>query len=102
MKTDFNMPPPARTNRYHARAVQVGTGHPLFYQADTLEELNVKLYGSAYPAERSSVAVYENNVQLPAQQFLADDKHFGTVLAAAIHDIPLDQAYKLKSESNVK
>lgn len=95
MKTDFNAPQPATVKRFHARAVQAGTGNSLYCEADTMAELQVMLYGSAYPAERASVQTYDNTDRIRRQQLAADVVYFGPVLAGAINDIPLDEIYAI-------
>jgi len=96
MKSDFNAPQPATLKRFHCRAVQAGTGSDLYYEADTMEELQVMLYGSAYPAERASVQTYDNSDQIRRQQLAADVVYFGPVLAGAINETPLDEIYAIK------
>ena len=91
MKSDFNAPQPATLKRFHCRAVQAGTGNSLYYEADTMEELQVMLYGSAYPAERASVQTYDNMEAQIAQ----DIARYGPVLCGAVHDIPLDEIYAI-------
>ena len=99
MKTNFNMPPPARLKRFHASAVQAGTGNSLYYEADTMQELQVMLYGSAYPAERASVQTYDNTDRVRENEIIKDIARYGPVLCGAVHDIPLDEIYAIKSKS---
>ena len=96
MKSNFNAPKPQSLKRYHARGVQAGTGNSLYYEADTMAELQVMLYGSAYPAERASVQTYDNTDRIRRQQLSADVAHFGPVLAGAINETPLDEIYAIK------
>ena len=91
MKSDFNAPQPATLKRFHCRAMQAGTGNSLYYEADTMEELQVMLYGSAYPAERASVQTYDNM----EAQIIQDIARYGPVLCGAVHDIPLDEIYAI-------
>ena len=91
MKSDFNAPQPAKVKRFHCRAVQAGTGNSLYYEADTMAELQVKLYGSAYPAERASVQAYDNM----EAQITQDIARYGPVLCGAVHDIPLNEIYAI-------
>ena len=91
MKSDFNAPQPAKVKRFHCRAVQAGTGNSLYYEADTMAELQVKLYGSAYPAERASVQAYDNM----EAQITQDIARYGPVLCGAVHNIPLNEIYAI-------
>ena len=91
MKSDFNAPQPATLKRFHCRAVQAGTGNSLYYEADTMAELQVMLYGSAYPAARASVQTYDNM----ETQIIQDIARYGPVLCGAVHDIPLDEIYAI-------
>ncbi len=95
MKSDFNAPQPATLKRFHCRAVQAGTGNSLYYEADTMEELQVMLYGSAYPAERASVQTYDNSERLRTNEIIQDIARYGAVLCGAVHDIPLDEIYAI-------
>ena len=99
MKSDFNAPQPATLKRFHARAMQAGTGSSLYYEADTMEELQVMLYGSAYPAERASVQTYDNSERLRTNEIIQDIARYGAVLCGAVHNIPLDEIYAIKSKS---
>ena len=95
MKSDFNAPQPAKLKRFHARAMQVGTGSDLYCEADTVEELLVMLYGSAYPAERASVQTYDNSERLRTNEIIQDIARYGAVLCGAVRDIPLDEIYAI-------
>ena len=95
MKSDFNAPQPATLKRFHCRAVQAGTGSSLYYEADTMAELQVQLYGSAYPAERASVQTYDNSERLRTNEIIQDIARYGAVLCGAVHDIPLDEIYAI-------
>lgn len=99
MKSDFNAPQPATLKRFHCRAMQAGTGNSLYYEADTMEELQVMLYGSAYPAERASVQTYDNSERIRENEIIQDIARYGPVLCGAVHDIPLDEIYAIKSKS---
>ena len=99
MKSDFNAPQPAMVKRFHCRAVQAGTGNSLYYEADTMAELQVMLYGSAYPAERASVQTYDNSERIRTNEIIQDIARYGAVLCGAVHDIPLDEIYAIKSKS---
>jgi len=98
MKTDFNAPKPQSLKRYHARGVQAGTGNSLYYEATTMAELNIMLYGSAYPAERASVQTYDNTDRIRKNEIIQDIARYGPVLCGAVHDIPLDEIYAIKSK----
>jgi len=99
MKSNFNAPKPQSLKRYHARGVQAGTGNSLYYEADTMAELHVMLYGSAYPAERASVQTYDNTDRIRKNEIIKDIARYGPVLCGAVHDIPLDKIYAIKSKS---
>ena len=98
MKSDFNAPQPATLKRFHCRAVQVGTGNSLYYEADTLEELHIMLYGSAYPAELGAWII-DNIERIRKNEIIQDIARYGAVLCGAVHDIPLDEIYAIKSKS---
>ena len=95
MKSNFNAPQPAKLKQFHCRAVQAGTGNSLYYEADTMAELQVMLYGSAYPADRASVQTYDNTDQIRKNEIIKDIARYGPVLCGAVHDIPLDEIYAI-------
>ena len=99
MKSDFNAPQPATVKRFHCRAVQAGTGNSLYYEADTMAELQVMLYGSAYPAERASVQTYDNSERIRKNEIIQDIARYGPVLCGAVHEISLEEIYAIKSKS---